>query len=495
MKPSRRERRAQVRLERKKTPSFAVSPKASFAVRWRTRIFVGLLIFSLCAIGATALIHRHHSQQTEPTANIAVATASTQALHIGSEQPPSQQPLSVVNRTRTIHDAPLPPHGQFTLETMLERSPDGINGIDIAEMNLLCAKGLPGTEQLNIPALLARLDQWAAVAQKSIAQNQHRFVENPGEYKNSENFFRMVMLVLTLQQEFGVHYDLAKMGPSVSSTNQADISKDLSDTSYFRDPESVFLHGILGDKREGTCSSMPVLYVAVARRLGFPVKLSSAVGHLFARWDGDGERFNIEGTREGVNSYPDEFYMNWPLPISKEDVATGQYIKSFTPAEELACFMQSRAACFKENGRLPESMVAIAQANRFQPGIYNTQIGLAKTVEAVTLPVQGPTSTDPMEFHRRAVAQAEAMQYQNAETERARLLREIQQLKGTGQTPGSPYSPTNTRFPNENSSFPPGTQPPLPPGFNSGLPQSNAPFSPSVPSGFPSPNPQPKNFR
>jgi hypothetical protein len=46
----------------------------------------------------------------------------------------------------------------------------------------------------------------------------------------------------------------------------------------------LFLHG-LTQGRGGTCLSMPVAYVAVGRRLGYPLKLVTAKGHLFARWE------------------------------------------------------------------------------------------------------------------------------------------------------------------------------------------------------------------
>jgi hypothetical protein len=55
---------------------------------------------------------------------------------------------------------------------------------------------------------------------------------------------------------------------------------------FFADPSKVFLHGLLGPERVGTCSSLPVLYVAVGRQLGYPLKLVTAKGHLFVRWEG-----------------------------------------------------------------------------------------------------------------------------------------------------------------------------------------------------------------
>ncbi len=40
---------------------------------------------------------------------------------------------------------------------------------------------------------------------------------------------------------------------------------------------------MIADDNGGTCVSMPVLYTAVARRLGYPVKLVLAKGHAFCR--------------------------------------------------------------------------------------------------------------------------------------------------------------------------------------------------------------------
>jgi hypothetical protein len=44
-----------------------------------------------------------------------------------------------------------------------------------------------------------------------------------------------------------------------------------------------------------------VLYVAIGRRLGYPLKLVECKGHLFVRWEDAKERFNIEGTSRGLH--------------------------------------------------------------------------------------------------------------------------------------------------------------------------------------------------
>ena len=309
--------------------------------------------------------------------------------------------------------------------------------MDVATMNLLCAQGLPGSENLDMAAGLRTLDEWARHVEVEIARNHHRFVENPAEYENKEDLFKVVMLILTLQQDLGVHYDAASMGvAALPHATQAQIEADLADEHYFKDSKAAFLHGILGEAHTGTCSSLPVLYAAVGRRLGFPLKLVLAKGHVFVRWDeGEGkERFNMEGTG-GVDSPPDEHYREWPLPISPEEVASGEYLRSLTPAEELAVFLETRAECLRANGRMDEALVAMSEAYRLRPGSFNSQIGLDKTAEAVTArvrpppPVQNIHSNNPF----AEIEQVEALN-------RANRQRTYEQGRPTSNSPTAPLS-------------------------------------------------------
>lgn len=111
---------------------------------------------------------------------------------------------------------------------------------------------------------------------------------------------------------------------------------------------------------------MPVLYVAVGRRLGYPLKLVTAKGHLFARWDG-AERFNIEGTNRGLNCHEDGYYQTWPIPLSAAEAKSGHYLKSLTVDEELGLFLSTRGQCLLHNGRLGTARQAFARAAQLAP--------------------------------------------------------------------------------------------------------------------------------
>jgi hypothetical protein len=112
---------------------------------------------------------------------------------------------------------------------------------------------------------------------------------------------------------------------------------------------------------------MPVLYVAVGRRLGYPLKLVTTEGHLFLRWEDERERFNVEATAHGLSRFDDDYYRNWPFTVTEEEVRAEGYLKSLTPAEELAVFLSIRGMCLRDTGRVREATHAFAAAARLAP--------------------------------------------------------------------------------------------------------------------------------
>jgi hypothetical protein len=166
-------------------------------------------------------------------------------------------------------------------------------------------------------------------------------------YRHSEAYLRANFVLQVLQEDLGVYYDMAA-----------------KDNFNFTDSRVAFIHGMIPAKGQtiadtpgGTCASMPVLYVAVGRRLGYPLKLVTTKAHVFARWDGKDhphpkwrERFNIEGTN-GFSSFPDDYYRTWPFKVSDAEVKSNGWLVSLTPMEEFAEFMAARGHCGLDNNR------------------------------------------------------------------------------------------------------------------------------------------------
>ena len=188
-------------------------------------------------------------------------------------------------------------------------------------------------------------------------RNAGRIRADPADYDGSEAVYRMVMLVTVVQADFGVTYDA-----------------DAVERKTFASSGEGFIHSLLSPRtadRRGTCANLPVLYAAVARRLGYPLYLACAKGHLFCRWHDarTGERFNVEGSGRGMSNYGDEHYMAWPHPIDPVDVRSGLFLKDLTPAQELACFLTTRGHVLLD--RHPrhtlEAITAYAHAHWLDP--------------------------------------------------------------------------------------------------------------------------------
>ncbi len=243
----------------------------------------------------------------------------------------------------------------LTFDALLKLPSEGLAKYEIAALNLACAENLPGAEHLALDVAQATLQSWAQRVKSETEKYLHKFRENPADFNNSEAYFRVLTMITVLQQDFGVRYNMSRAATS-----------EPNDT-FFADSSDLFLHGILGPRHTGTCASMPVLYVAVGRKLGYPLKLVTTKGHLFARWEDSRDRFNIEGTNEGLNCFPDEYYRHWPFELTGAEVKSGRYLRSLTAQEELALFMQTRGMCLKAAGRFSEARIAWERARQLAP--------------------------------------------------------------------------------------------------------------------------------
>jgi hypothetical protein len=255
-----------------------------------------------------------------------------------------------------------------TLGKLLRLPPAALSNLSICELNLLCATGLSADNEPDIKQCLATIDSWAQHVRSETDRHLYRYERNPAEFDNSPGYFRMLMLAVVLADDYGVHYDPERRGGPEAAR---------IDDGFFADPRKVFLHGLLGPERVGTCSSLPVLYVAVGRQLGYPLKLVPTKGHLFVRWEGAGERFNVEATSRGSNRFDDDHYRHWPLEITPAEEQTEGYLQSLTPAAELSAFLSIRGSCLREAGRLPEAAESFAAAARLSPQCHGYQALLA----------------------------------------------------------------------------------------------------------------------
>lgn len=228
---------------------------------------------------------------------------------------------------------------------------------DLAEWNLRLAKDLPGGEKLDVPQLLEKIDEWADLVRRETEQHYYSFIHAPAHYENSQGYFCVLVLITVLERDLGVGYNPARVRDEKFQDPYC-IDPDVSDS------RDLFIHGIL-DGPGGTCASMPVLYTAVGRRLGYPMKLVEAPGHLFSRWDdpegtfnGVPDRFNIDASGRGFACHSDEHYQHWPREWTEAEKEHDWYLKSMSTFEEIGCFLTTRGSCLEDNHRLPDAFLA-----------------------------------------------------------------------------------------------------------------------------------------
>jgi hypothetical protein len=240
----------------------------------------------------------------------------------------------------------------LSLEQLVALSDADLARHDIAAVNLACAQGLPGAERIEVRGCLETLDRWASrVGQLT---SRAAFDRNPGHWDHSWGIYRMHVMISVLQRQFGVRYNPGKIS--------ADAEFGLDES---------FIHGAIQGEG-GTCGTLPVVYIAVGRRLGYPLKLVAARGeqwgHFFARWDEPGgEHFNIEVNNEGFDCPPDDYYRAGPYRTHKDWEESGSILKSMTPREELAAFLCQRAACWLDASNHRQEVEALAWARALAP--------------------------------------------------------------------------------------------------------------------------------
>ena len=232
---------------------------------------------------------------------------------------------------------------------------------DIAWMNLLCAEGLPGSENLDAVASMQLLDSWTDLVRRTTEKNFYRFRENPAEFDNSEVIYRMMILSMVLKRDLGVKYN--------PQFRDLPLAWGAGDYEFFSDSKNCFLHGVLSPEKVGTCGTLPVLECAIGRRLGYPLKLVRAKRHCFLRWESpDGKiRQNIESAGDGFGYHPDEYYRTWPETITDEEVKRGDYLKSLSPPEELAMFLGQRGLVLMTQRYVWLSLDTLVTAHKFAP--------------------------------------------------------------------------------------------------------------------------------
>lgn len=240
---------------------------------------------------------------------------------------------------------------QGELVRIAKLSEGDLVAVGTASLNLFCGAVLPGTEGLDRIKLYAILAAWEDYIQRNTEHWWSDFLKNPHDGVETPGKFRMAAMATLLQRQLGVRYNL--------SFTEGDYDG--------RDSRNLFLHGPLSGFG-GTCVTLPVLYLSIGRRLGYPLWLVKTKEHFFVRWEeSGGERFNVECACRGFLSWSDEEYRTWRTPITAAEVQSGAFLRNLTRREELAQFLNERGNCLLDHLRMSEALEAYCHAQQLAP--------------------------------------------------------------------------------------------------------------------------------
>lgn len=240
------------------------------------------------------------------------------------------------------------------LNALLNLSVEELARVDIAIVNMQCAEGLSGAEKLDIGQCLGTLGKWTDAVRRYSRDSYGDYQREPERYKHQRGYFRFLSMVTLLKhpKAIGIGYQPSAVG-----------------NMRFIDSRDDLIHGLL-TRKLGTCASLPVLFVAIGRRLGWPMHLAVSKGHVICQWiNDDGTRINLEGScGGGGNMFPDEHYHNYhPYEMNQHEIESGRYLRPLTRAEEFALFLETRGHCLTDNGRREEAREAYDHAKRIAP--------------------------------------------------------------------------------------------------------------------------------
>lgn len=144
----------------------------------------------------------------------------------------------------------------------------------------------------------------------------------------------------------------------------AGIKYDLSDP-YAEKLENRYLNGIL-DTKKGSCVTMPLLYLTIAQRLGYPVYPVGLPWHLILRYaDSKLKMQNIEATGGG-GYVSDEEYIQ-VLQISDRSIKSGAYLRTMTYREFLADLVAQNGIYWGMHGDYRKAIIYIEKCVKINP--------------------------------------------------------------------------------------------------------------------------------
>lgn len=158
------------------------------------------------------------------------------------------------------------------------------------------------------------------------------------------------------------------------------------DPSFRRKPDNYFMNNVL-DTKQGNCYSMPILYAAIAQRLGWPIYIVHVPDHSFVRYvDPTFHEQNIETTSAG-DYVPDDTYAK-DFRVSAKGRASGAYLRTLSYRETVADLLAINGVVLGRQGQIEKAIAYLQSATEINPRLVTAwaSLGTVNMLMARQLP-------------------------------------------------------------------------------------------------------------
>ncbi len=178
----------------------------------------------------------------------------------------------------------------------------------------------------------------------------------------------------------------ARLGPAVADrTNPRRVVTALN--RFVFDQEKFVYDAVPGNtenylparvlaRRRGNCLGLTVVYLALAERLGLPLRAVYMPSHCFLRYEDRGARINIETAAKGA-AWDDARYAQL-FGVTKDR----PYLRSLGTREAVGVYLKSLGAARSREGRDDVALALYGHAERCAPGLpdvpYNEGVSYQK---------------------------------------------------------------------------------------------------------------------
>lgn len=251
--------------------------------------------------------------------------------------------------------------GQFPSTTKAEAELESLlrgndAAIDLALANWLVATDVPQFSSLTRESYFAQLEEMIALVRRETARMEgvaRSRGENPAAPSTRCAIFcnAVIKLRFAYAEEF----------------RQRDLSPGQRKALY-GDANHILLAGLFQTRR-GTCVSMPLLYLVIGQRLGYPVHLVAIGSHYFIRWQEPGYRLNIETTSVDKVRVTDDDGAYLETEGLTRDQIKGSELRNLTRGEVVGQLLFARSGhwIFRREPSPSRSWMDLSRARHLAP--------------------------------------------------------------------------------------------------------------------------------